>query len=182
MSELHRSARLDQAKSTWFPFPSFKMKASRVLLLVLAAAVFVSSVEAVRHVQAIWRQELLITRLVGYEPHEFLVTSQIFGTKPREGFYYSIQKKVAEMAKTYHETTDSDSGVRRVRQVLAIALFETSDASEFRAEFTHEVFEDGELKLRFSGVTMVPRWQSNQSAEPGATDNPDDAQHLREDH
>lgn len=119
---------------------------------------FVPFAKAVRHMQANWRQELLITRLAGYGRNEFLVTSLIHRAFPPEGVYYNIEKKVTEPAKLHTETTASKRDGHTVKESFSIILHETSNSEEFRAEFTHEVFEDGRLKLRFTGVTTLPRW------------------------
>ena len=129
----------------------------RIATLVLLGTLTTAfSAAAFEFLPAEWTEELGITRLDGYADNEFLVLSNIAQTQPVRTVRHHLEVKVSAFDKSF--TAEEQSPDRKLKETLSITLHPTTDQKHFKAEFEHVVYEDGEVTLRFSGVTILPHW------------------------
>lgn len=126
---------------------------------VLTAALVISltgPVHALKAVPAKWQHYLLSTYLTDYKKGEHLIISSIFtGHGKDASVRHSLEVKVTSWGKPFTETYESED--KKSKEVFTVTLVETDNPKEMKAEFEHSVYENGELKLRFSGVTILAR-------------------------
>ena len=128
----------------------------RVVLLIAIGLAWAPHASAVRYLQAQWRQELLITRLVGYKPDEFLVASDVIQSESG-GIFHHMEVKVSAFSKAHTARSQTERDGKKSEEVLTVSLSATPKASELKADFVHEVTEEGRIVLRFSGTTILPK-------------------------
>ena len=109
-----------------------------------------------KYIQADWVHELGITRLAGFKDGEFLVLSDISQRRPALTVRHHLEVRVSALDKLF--TTTEQSTDTKQRETLTILLRVTPDPKQFKVEFDHTVYENGEQKFRFAGITFVPRW------------------------
>ena len=128
------------------------MRAARLLLL---GALLSMNLGAQEYVNAVWRQELLWTRLVGDAPGTYRVHSAIItgvvGVNAAER--YSLEVRVTSWNTPFEVTRESATE----RETLTVTLRETTDPKEMEATFEHVVYEGKKVKLKFAGVTRLMR-------------------------
>ncbi|HYC71426.1 MAG TPA: hypothetical protein VEB66_09485 [Opitutaceae bacterium] len=128
----------------------------RAASLIAIGLAWAGQAHAVRHAPAQWRQELLITRLVGYRPHEFLVTSNI--VQPESGgIFRSMEVRISAFSKAHTTRAQTEWEGRKCEEVLTVSLSPSAKAKELKADFVHEVLQEGGTVLKFSGTTILPR-------------------------
>jgi hypothetical protein len=55
-------------------------------------------------------------------------------------------------------TATWESVDKKWKNTFIVSLHETDNPREMRADFDHEVLENGVVIVRFSGTTFLPRW------------------------
>lgn len=125
-----------------------------ILLAYFASAQGTHDYESVA---ALWHHGLSATRLAGYKNSERLLVSDIWSGTPGQNaiIKYSFKIKVNVWGRQF--TTSSQAADKKSRETLSVTLFKTTNRREMSAHFEHIVYEKGEVKLRFCGVTRLPR-------------------------
>lgn len=108
-------------------------------------------------VPALWQQSLSATRLTGYKDSERLIVSNIWtGMLGRDAVVkHTLRVKVDTWAKRF--TTVYVSPDKKNKESLSVTLYKTTNSREMSAHFEHIVYEKGEIKLRFCGITRMNR-------------------------
>lgn len=107
-------------------------------------------------VPALFHQGVSISRPAGYQQSERLIISEIWmGTPGRDAVVkYSMRVKVNTWTKKF---TVSQSDDKKTKEVLSVTLYKTTNSHELSVHFEHTVYEKGEIKLQFSGITRLHR-------------------------
>ena len=115
------------------------------------------AVEDYRSVPALWQHGLSITRLTDYKQSERLVISDIWsGTLGQDAVIkHSLKVKVDTWGERF--ITTYQSADKKDKEILSVTLYKTTNAREISAHFEHIVYEKGEIKLRFCGITRLAR-------------------------
>ena len=115
------------------------------------------AVEDYKSVSALWQQGLSITRLADYKQSERLVISDIWsGTLGQDAVIkHSLKVKVDTWGKRFITTYESPD--KKDKEILSVTLYKTTNPREISAHFEHIVYEKGEIKLRFCGITRLAR-------------------------
>jgi hypothetical protein len=109
-------------------------------------------------VPSLWHQSISITRLTEYKQSERLVISDIWSGTPGQdaAIKHSLKVKVNVWGRPF--TTASGSADKKGdKETLSVTLYKTTNPMEISVHFEHIVYEKGEVKLRFCGITRVPR-------------------------
>ena len=130
------------------------LKAVVALLLTLAGTKI--NAADYKYIQSNWLHELGITRLVSFKDGEFLVLSDISQRRPTPVVKYHLEVKVPRFDQAF--TMAEQSPDMKQKETLTVLLHPTSDPTVVKVAFEHAVYESGEVKFRFSGVTYLPRW------------------------
>ena len=127
----------------------------RPICLLLLTTLISSNIHAQEYVPALWRQELLWTRLVGDIPGDYRISSSIStGTVGiNAAVMYNLEVKVDSWNKPFKVTRESATE----RQTLMVTLRKTSNPKEMDAIFEHVVYEGKKIKVKFAGVTRLVR-------------------------
>ena len=105
-----------------------------------------------------YRHELSCTRLVGDSDGHYHILSQVLSpdpTSPPVGFA-SLGVETMSWDKAFTATWESVD--KKWKNTFIVSLHETDNPREMRADFDHEVLENGVVIVRFSGTTILPRW------------------------
>jgi len=130
------------------------MRNISVLLLCLVA---LSPAYALKSIPAKWQHDLESTYLKDFAKGEHLVLSSIRTDTPGVDTVtkYHLKVKVTEWGKPF--TKSYESSEQNYKEVLTVTLYESDNKKEMKAEYDHVVYENNEVKLRFSGVTVLVR-------------------------
>ena len=104
-------------------------------------------------VRAVYTHELLLTRLADAKKDEHVIQSSI--TDDHRVTRYSVEVKVTSFGKPFTATSESADG--HVKETLTVTLTPMDDAKQMQAKFDHVVRQDGEVRLQFSGLTVLAR-------------------------
>lgn len=109
-------------------------------------------------VSGLWQHSLSATRLAGYKNNERLIVSNIWtGVLGRDAMVkHSLKVKVDTWARKFATTYVSPD--KKNKETLSVTLYKTTNSQEMSAYFEHIVYEKGQVKLRFCGVTRLTRF------------------------
>jgi len=102
---------------------------------------------------AIWAHDLHITRFAEDAPGAYCIQSMI---RDESAVRYMVLIKVAKLDVAYITEQRSPDGTEL--ETLAMKLSAGDSSEELVAEFTHTLETNGVETLRFSGKTIVPRF------------------------
>ena len=142
---------------------NLKSTASIRLALWLLATLLSTSVAAgqaaddYKSVPALWQQGISITRLTDYKQSERLVISDIWSGTPGQDavMKHSLKVKVDTWGKRFITTYESAN--KKDKEIFSVTLYKTTNPREISAHFEHIVYANGEIKLRFCGITRLAR-------------------------
>jgi hypothetical protein len=121
---------------------------STLLLPCIAATAFES-------LPAKWKHSLRSTHLKGYKPGEHLIVSDIStGISPDSTVHHSLEIKVTSWNQKF---STNRKAMDKNDQTFSVTLKPMDNPKEMIAVFEHCVYENGELKLKFSGQTILTR-------------------------
>lgn len=104
-----------------------------------------------------WNFTLHSTSLVGYKKGQHLVISSIYtGRLGAEASQkYGLEIKIDSWGKPFKSSFESPD--KKTKEVFTVTLYELPDLNEMKAEFEDVVYENSNVKLKFSGVTILSR-------------------------
>ena len=130
-----------------------------ILLTILCVRVLVSTKAQsdIEFVPAKWRYDLSSTYLTDYKKGEHLILSSIStGTPGVDAVQkYGLRVKIEAWDKPFSTTYESLD--TKEKEVLTVTLHETTNPQEMKAEFEDTVYQDGQIFLKFSGITILVR-------------------------
>jgi len=94
------------------------------------------------------------------EPGEYLVQSDIITgiTGINAEIRYSTAVKVESWGKACSVTEKYERNGKKYQETLRVTLTPVVRAKELNADYEHTVLEDGQVILRFSGMTVLRHW------------------------
>ena len=110
-----------------------------------------------KSIRAIWNFDLRSTHLTDYKKGEHLVISGIYtGTFGIDAAQkYGLEVKVDQWNKPFK--TKSESVDHKLLETLSVTLHPLDNPKEMQADFEDIVYENGKIKLKFSGTTLLVR-------------------------
>lgn len=134
------------------------MKILRALVFIAFILIFLPPAFAYEAQPAKWNHSLYSSFLTDYKKGEHLVISYISTGFPgvNSVIKYGVELKITQWDKPFSSTAESPD--KKTKETLRVTLHELPDSKEMRADFDHQVFQDGKLFLKFSGSTLLSRW------------------------
>lgn len=112
---------------------------------------------AIESIPSKWHFDLTSTYLTSYKKGEHLISSSIY--TGRAGIdaiqKYGLEVKVESWNKPYKTVYESSD--HKIKEVLTVVLRKLENQKEMQAEFEDIVHENDQIKLKFSGITILTR-------------------------